>query len=385
MSISVDPVSRTITASLDASLPGSSHFLGAQIYDPDTGTFIFEGPWVRLGEELRIEMPSEKGRYHVYISAIENGERWLYDRGKPFLLIESEVEHGRLTTTTHSITTLAKLRTRKRLNSIKAVFTGPFRVPVRNFALVRSLVRRDVLARYRGSFGGVAWTVLHPLLLMATYFFVFGVVLQSRIGADTSRSAYALFFLAGMLPWLAFSETIGRSPHSIVEHRNFVKKLIFPVEIVPVVHTIAGLATSAFALLVFILALGFIRQAIPAAALALPLVLIPQALFTLGLAWCLSALGVFFRDLTQIMGFVLTLVFFLTPICYPESALPPAAASILTASPIYGFVRGYRQLLLDGTIPSIREIAILFAFGLGACFLGYAVFVKLRRSFADVI
>lgn len=385
MSVTVESGSRTITAVYDGPLQGNGHFLGAQIYDPDTGTFIFEGPWVPLREKLELQLPPEKGTYHVYVSPIENGDRWLYTAGQPFELVEGRVEQGRLLEAKSSVTTLAKLRRRKRLENLRCVFSGPFRALHRNADLIRSLVRRDVLARYRGSFGDVAWTILHPLLLMATYFFVFGLVLQSRLGTDTSRSAYALYFLAGMLPWLAFSETVGRSPHVIVEHRNFVKKLIFPVEILPVVQTISGLVTSGFALLVFVLALLAIKGAIPVTALALPLVVLPQAMLTLGVAWTLSALGVFLRDLTQIIGFVLTLVFFLTPICYPESALPPQAAGFLTASPIYGLVREYRHVLLEARWPGWLSLARLWLTGSIVFFLGYALFTKLRRTFADVV
>lgn len=385
MSVTVENDSRRITAVYDGPLQGGGHFLGAQVYDPDTGTFIFEGPWVPLTDKLEFELPPEKGSYHVYISAIENGERWLYTAGQPFQLVEGRVEQGRLLEAKSSITTLAKLRRRKRLDNLRSVFTGPFRALRRNSALIRSLVRRDVLARYRGSFGDVAWTILHPLLLMLTYFFVFGVVLQSRMGTDTSRSAYALYFLAGMLPWLAFSETVGRSPHVIVEHRNFVKKLIFPVDILPVVQTISGLVTSAFALVVFALALLAIKGTIPLTALALPVIVLPQAMLTLGIAWTLSALGVFLRDLTQIIGFVLTLVFFLTPICYPESALPAQAAGFLTASPIYGLVREYRHVLLDARWPGLLSVAKLWLTGGVVFFLGYAIFTKLRRTFADVV
>src|SRR5258705_13776996 len=114
----------------------------------------------------------------------------------------------------------------------------------RNRRLMRSMVRRDILARYRGSFAGAAWTFLNPLLLMATYFFVFGVVLQSRFGADQSRTGFALYFLAGMLPWLPLSEAVGRAPHVILEHRNFVKKLVFPVETLCVNQVLAGLVTE---------------------------------------------------------------------------------------------------------------------------------------------
>src|SRR5258708_3431445 len=180
--------------------------------------------------------------------------------------------------------------------------------------------RRDILARYRGSFADVFWTVLDPSLMMATYFFVLGGVLHSRFGADTSPTRFALCFLAGMLPWLAFSEPAGRAPHVILEHRNFVKKLIFPLATLPVNQVLAGLVTELFAAVVFLVALLLIRGAIPETVLWLPVLLIPQLLFTMGLCWFLAALGVFARDLGQIMGFLLTLWFFVTPICYEEPA-----------------------------------------------------------------
>ena len=109
------------------------------------------------------------------------------------------------------------------------------------------MVRRDILGRYRGSFGGAFWTVINPLLLMLTYFFVFGVVLQSRFGRTASRTGFALYFLAGMLPWLAFSEAAGRAPSVMLEHRNFVKKLVFAVETLPVNLVVSGLVTELFA------------------------------------------------------------------------------------------------------------------------------------------
>ena len=113
------------------------------------------------------------------------------------------------------------------------------------------MVRRDILGRYRGSFGGAFWTVLNPLLLMLTYFFVFGVVLRTRFGNDPSRAGFALYFLAGMLPWLAFSEAAGRAPTVMLEHRNFVKKLVFAVETLPVNLVVSGLVSEFFALVLF--------------------------------------------------------------------------------------------------------------------------------------
>ena len=247
------------------------------------------------------------------------------------------------------------------------------------------MARRDILARYRGSFGDVFWTVLNPLLLMSTYFFVFGVVLRTRFGADRSSTGFALYFLAGMLPWLAFAEPVGRAPHVILEHRNFVKKLIFPLDTLPVNQVVAGMVTELFAAGVFIAALLLIRGTIPVSVLWLPVLLVPQLLFTLGACWFLSALGVFMRDLGQIMGFLLTLWFFLTPICYPESSLPASAVVILRKNPLFVLVRGYRAIFLEGHAPDALPLVKLWAVALLVFLLGYAWFSKLRKSFADVI
>src|SRR5207249_9648560 len=126
------------------------------------------------------------------------------------------------------------------------------------------------------------WTFLSPLLLMTTYFFVFGIVMGARFGADTSRAGYVLYFMAGLLPWLAFAEAVGRAPSVIPDYRNFVKKLVFPLETLPVNLVIAGLMAEAFALAIFLVFLGAARGPIPATALWLPVVLIPQLLLTLG-------------------------------------------------------------------------------------------------------
>jgi lipopolysaccharide transport system permease protein len=244
------------------------------------------------------------------------------------------------------------------------------------------MARRDILARYRGSFAGVFWTVLNPLILMGTYFFVFGVVLQAQ---NQNRTGFALYFLSGMLPWLAFSEAVGRSPYVVVEHRSFVKKLVFPLEILPVNYLLAGLITEVFAIGIFLIILLLLRGAIPLTALWLPVVMIPQVLVTLGICWFLAALGVFFRDLGQIMGFVLTLWFFITPICYPEASLPKAMLPLLSKNPVFILVHAYRACLLDGRAPDALALAKLLAASLILFFAGHAFFYKLRKHFADVL
>ena len=216
----------------------------------------------------------------------------------------------------------------------------------------------------------------------------FGVVLKSRFGNDPSRSGYAIYFLAGMLPWLAFSEAAGRSPFIMVEHRSFIRKLVFPVETLPVNLVASGLVTEFFGIVLFALALLLVRGHLPLSVLYLPALIIPQVLFTAGICWFLAALGVFVRDLAQINGFLLTIWFFLTPICYPENALaslPPAALEVLAKNPIFVLVRGYRAILLESKPPDWIAVAGLSAISVLIFLLGHAWFYKLRKSFADLI
>jgi lipopolysaccharide transport system permease protein len=248
------------------------------------------------------------------------------------------------------------------------------------------MARRDILARYRGSFGDVFWTVLNPLLLMATYFFVFGIVLQNRFGPDQSRTGFALYFLAGMLPWLAFSEPVGRAAYVILEHRNFVKKLVFPLDTLPVNQVVSGLVTELFGAGVFIAGLLIIRHSVPIAVLWLPVLLVPQLLFTLGVCWFLAALGVYMRDLGQIMALVLTLWFFITPICYQEST-NLVARDLGGDAPESAVRAGARVSRGISGRPRAGAASAGEVVGhrAGFIFSGHVWFYRLRKSFADVI
>jgi lipopolysaccharide transport system permease protein len=197
-----------------------------------------------------------------------------------------------------------------------------------------------------------------------------------------------LYFLAGMLPWLAFSEAVGRAPYVIVEHRNFVKKLVFPLETLPANLVISGAVTEAFGLLIFIAGLLASRHSIPVAVVWLPILIIPQLLLTAGLCWFLAALGIFVRDLGAVIGFVLTLWFFLTPICYPEASwsnVPHDVVRMLSANPMYILVRGYRAIFLQNQAPGWHGVVALWVVSGAAAVLGHAWFHRLRKSFADVI
>ena len=352
-----------------------------QVLDPATGAILSEGERSEApgsDVDLRVILPPEDGPYRVQVAPVEDRSR--------MVLIDARIAAGRLEMDAPRVASAAGLRLARAFRAVPKAFVYPARSIWTNRKLIGSMVRRDILARSRGSFGGALWTFLNPLLLMATYFFVFGVVLQQKFGADTSRTGYVLYFLAGMLPWLPFSEAVGRSPNVVIEHRNFVKKLVFPLETLPVNLVIAGAVTEAFALAIFIAGLVAARGSVPWSVLWLPALIVPQLLLAAGLCWFLSALGVFVRDLGQIIGFLLTLWFFLTPICYPESArIPAAVAHVLSYNPILVLVRGYRAIFLEGKAPAFGPLAALWIGSGVVALLGHAWFHRLRRSFADVI
>jgi lipopolysaccharide transport system permease protein len=187
-----------------------------------------------------------------------------------------------------------------------------------------------------------------------------------------------------MLPWLAVSEAVGRAPYTLLEHRNFIKKILFPVETLPAILVCASLVTQFFAVLVFLAFLAAARGGVPATALWIPALLVPQLLLTLGLGWGLAALGLFVRDLGQVMGFLLTLWFFLTPICYPQESLPPESLPLLARNPIYQLVHDWRTVLLDRRAPDWGGYFNLVAGAYVVCIAGYALYRRLRPAFADV-
>ena len=354
--------------------------IGWQLYDPSTGAFLQEGEWSEVeGREadLSIPLPAEEGAYSVQVAPVK-------DRGR-FIEIEARVGAGILEIGTPRIVTAASVRRARLLRAVPKAFSLPVRSVWRNRKLIGSMVRRDIMSRYRGSFGGTLWTFLNPLLLMATYFFVFGVVLRTRFGADNSRTGFVLYFLAGMLPWLAFSEAVGRSPYVILEYRSFVKKIVFPLETLPVNLVISGAITEAFGLLIFVVGLLVVRGSVPGSVVWLPLLIVPQVLFTAGIAWILAATGVYVRDLGQIIGYLLTLWFFLTPICYPESSLPPEAIGVLRFNPLFVLVKAYRAVFLENHAPTIQGLIGLWIVSAAVAVMGYAWFHRLRKSFADVI
>ena len=367
---------------------------GYHLFDEPTSTLVLDGertvldlaPGSSRPLEVTVTTPPEPGEYTVYVSAMQEHVAWWYEHGWPFVLVELSVDDdGRATLKRWRIADMRSVRARRALRSMGRALTLPFTATWNHRSLIRTMVRRDVMSRYTGSFGGAFWTILNPLMLMLTYFFVFGIIMNTKFGNDPSRTSFALYFLAGMMPWLAFSEAVGRAPFVLLEHRNFIKKLVFPVETLPVNLVISGLVTEFFGLCLFLAALAITRGAVPWTVVYLPLAIVPQILLTAGLAWFLSALAVFVRDLGQVIGYLLTITMFLTPIFYPETSVPKFAADMMQFNPIYVLVRAYRAILLEGRAPDFASLAGLTAGSMLLLILGHAWFYKLRKSFPDLI
>ncbi len=370
---------------------------GYHLFDTPTGTLVIDGVRAALDLpadaeghlETRVELPPEPGEYSIYVSPLQEHVAWAYEKGSKFILIDVSVaDNGEPTLRRWRIADKNAVGRRRLMHSAKNAVTLPFQLIWRNRSLVRTLTKRDIMSRYAGSIGGALWTILNPLLLMLTYFLVFGLVLNQKVAGDPSPTAWAFYFLAGMLPWLAFSDALARAPGILVEHRNFIRKLVFPVEILPVNLVVTGLVTEFFGILIFLTGSFLIRGHVSPTLYYLPLLMIPQVLFTAGLCWFLAALGAFVRDLGQINGYLLTIWFFVTPICYAESqllSLSPQWGRLAALNPAYVMVRNYRRVLLESSAPDWHAYSWAMAISLVVFLAGHAWFHKLRRSFADLI
>jgi len=370
---------------------------GYHLFDNPTGTLVIDGARAPLDLapgsdrqfETHIALPPEPGDYSVNISAMQEHVAWFYEKGWPFILIDVSVDDGGVPTLRRwRLSDKSAVSRRRLVRNLGSALTLPVEVPWRNRSLIRTLVRRDLKSRYAGSAAGAFWTVLNPLLLMLTYFFVFGAVLKQRVPGDPTATGFAFYYLAGMMPWLAFSDALARAPGILIEHRNFIRKLVFPVETLPVNLVATGLVTEFFGIAILVLGLIIAHGRVPATLLYLPLVMIPQILLTAGFCWFLAALGVFIRDFSQINGYLLTIWFFVTPICYAETyltSLSPGSARLMRLNPMYVLVRNYRRIMLESTAPDWRSLGWTTVLGIVVVIAGHAWFRKLRRSFADLI
>lgn len=257
----------------------------------------------------------------------------------------------------------------------------------RNRSLIGQMSWREVIGRYRGSVIGLAWSFLNPLLMLAVYTFVFSVVLNARWGArpDESTTDFAVFLFTGLILHGLMAECVNRAPGLIVSNVNFVKKVVFPIEVLPGVALGAALFHAAVSF-VMLLAVQILRgQPIPPTALWTPVVLLPLVLGTAGLAWFLAGLGVFLRDVGHVTGVFTRIMLYVSAVMYPMSALPERFRVWLQFNPLAIVIDQTRKVLLLGEHPDAPVLGVLMLISVLMFIGGFAWFQKTRRGFADVL
>lgn len=248
---------------------------------------------------------------------------------------------------------------------------------------------REVISRYRGSVLGIAWSFFNPLLLLLVYTFVFTVVFQARWGsAETAiddRGDFSIMIFSGMIVHGLFSECFSRAPTLITGNPNYVKKVVFPLEILPWVVMGSAVFHTLISIAVLIVAQLFFIGSVPWTALLAPFTLLPLSFLTMGLSWFLAASGVYFRDLAQLTGIVSTVLLFLSPVFYPLSGLSPGYQALLYLNPLTFIIESSRDVLILGELPPALPLIGYYCFSVCVAWLGFAWFQKTRQGFADVI
>ncbi len=255
--------------------------------------------------------------------------------------------------------------------------------------LLKILVQRDLSARYKGSILGNAWPLLNQLTQLLVYTYLFSVVLKVKPtlkGFPTNDFTFGLWLFAGLVPWIAFTTGFAQSAAAIVVQPNLVKKVVFPVVLLPLVPIFSAFVESTMGVMLLITFVAFMTQTVRSTLLLLPLVWIPQLLFTAGLGYLAAGLTVFLRDIPQTIGVLLNLWFYLTPIVYPSTAIPEAFQFwVVWLNPMKAVVEIYRDLILIGEVRHGSEWGLLSIVSVVVFAIGLWVYRRLRPAFADVL
>jgi lipopolysaccharide transport system permease protein len=255
-----------------------------------------------------------------------------------------------------------------------------------NRVLIASLVGRDVMGRYQGSAIGLLWSLFNPVFMLMVYTFFFSVVFKARWpGASDSNTEFAMIAFAGLIVFNLFVECINRAPALVLGNVNFVKKVVFPLEVLPVVTMVSALFHTLISFgvwLVFYLVFFGIPH--PTVVL-LPLILIPLICTILGVSWFLASLGVYLRDVSQVISVITGALMFLSPIFYPVSSMPESFQAVIKLNPLTPAIEEARDLLVYGKGLSATAYLLELAISAGVAWLGFVWFQKTRKGFADVL
>lgn len=256
----------------------------------------------------------------------------------------------------------------------------------RNRTLIIASAKREILGRYRGSFLGLLWAFFNPLFMLAVYTFVFSFVFNARWNVESdSKTEFALVLFAGLIVFNVFGETINRAPSLIINNPNYVKKIIFPLEILPIISLFSSVFHGLVGLFVWLLAYQILFGSLNATVLYFPLIIFPLVFLIMGLSWVLASIGVFLRDISQFIGTVVLVLMFMSPVFYPLTALPEEFRPWLAFNPLTFFIEQVRDILYWGRHPNFSKLALYSLVSLISAWLGFAWFQKTRKGFADVL
>jgi len=254
--------------------------------------------------------------------------------------------------------------------------------------LLHQLVRRNIEVRYRGTMIGVIWMVVTPLVMLAVYTFVFGVVFKARWtagGFGDSKVAYSLLLFCGMTVFNIFSESVNSSVVIVTNNPNYVKKAVFPLELLPVSAVVSACFFGLIWIVILFIGILLFIHKLYFTAVCLPLIFIPLILFSCGIAWFVASLGVFIRDLAHMITIVMMVLYFMTPVFYNAEMVPANLRFILFFNPLALTIDSVRKVLTYGQWPGWFELWIVTLFSMAVFQLGYFWFMKTKRGFADVL
>lgn len=255
----------------------------------------------------------------------------------------------------------------------------------KNRDLLRSLVRREIETKYRSTNLGFLWVVIYPLMMLGVYTFVFGSVFGVRWAGQGNLTDFVPMLYCGLIVHAIFAETVGKAPYLIVNNPNYVKKVIFPLELLPVGSLLTALFNASVSFVLVLLMVLLSKYSISWTILFMPLVLLPLVLWAIGFAWLIAALGVFFRDIEQFIGVLMSMLLFLSPVFYSSSSAPQAAQVLLMFNPLSYPIEEMRNVLLLGKMLQWNSWSVNALFAFGIAWFGLWVFERTRPAFADVI
>lgn len=243
--------------------------------------------------------------------------------------------------------------------------------------LLKNNVKKEIRGRYKNSVLGVLWTFLNPLLQLAVYATIFPLILR------TNQPYYVIFVCVGLIPWTFFTTVVAQSTFTIVANGNIVKKVYFPREILPISVVASGAVNFLISTLIIVGFVLFYGLGITKYILFYPLVLLVQFIFQLGIAFILSAITVYLRDVEHFVQIALQVLFYATPIVYSGDSIPEAFKYIIILNPMAHIIEGYRDIFYNQTMPNLSTLGVVLAISIGLCIIGYFIFKKLQKGFAE--